>query len=735
MSLILHLSDLHLGTPSGWQLDYTDKFGLDKAAGDTKIDHLRRTLGALGDTLTSLGRALDAVVVSGDLTNANAEDGYAAFPALLAELGAALPGDERIVVVPGNHDADWKKQPGNPAKFKQFLDVVRKPYHSPLISGLDYDRKGRSRQTGSRPKARPILDLGDAVVLALNSADFCGVEEEKTKTPWDDVVAAYRASDTGAAAEAARKLAADELRGLRVQDMARVDKHQLEVLEDRLKASSLASGDDADEDERTRIAVLHHPIGPVSDREEIKGFETLTNLEQVRAFLFDHGFHIVLHGHKHASYLGWDWLLPSGDNLAAIPRRALVVGSPGDFRPAKTVCRLIDTSPDGDRPVAGAPRVRIIDVPGVRIGQSLAPDFRKPSISLAQPFVRSIDVGTPWVVRARTADAAYQQLRDLPIADTAPRPVVSVVENAASAWRLPVNYPEEQDAKWLESLVTWWQHPRPEAVRAFAGSKFNHGERLYAPEDAIRRAALALPSTKAIALLFSADEAGASDREFPSLTAIQLQTTRPASGTGTSLDAVGIYRKQDLSRWWPVNMAELAFIQEEAVKIAVDNAKLDQPVVAGRLVAMATLGLHDTVLPKMAGTALDRAIDLRPDWPHRLAYVAAQPGAETQAEWTEATADIGLEDGDDVLVPSIGLIRLKEALAMHRELGDAPPKFRDLVRAVDVLARNAQVAADTLGPSCPASTRKYWAEQLRGDAVKILRAVRSILKAAGITWN
>jgi len=90
-----------------------------------------------------------------------------------------------------------------------------------------------------------------------------------------------------------------------------------------------------------------------------------------------------------------------------------VVGSPGDFRLGQTVCRLLDTRPGGNQPVAGAPRLRVIDIAGIRTSQAAQVDFAKPSISLAQPFVRSNDIGTPWVVRARTAEAAYQQLRDL----------------------------------------------------------------------------------------------------------------------------------------------------------------------------------------------------------------------------------------------------------------------------------------------------------------------------------
>jgi len=256
--------------------------------------------------------------------------------------------------------------------------------------------------------------------------------------------------------------------------------------------------------------------------------------------------------------------------------------------------------------------------------------------------------------------------------------VISVVEDAASARVLPVNYPEDKDSRWLNSLVEWWQHRRPEAVRAFAGSRFNHGERLYGAENAIKRATLALPL------------------------------------------------------WWPVNMAELAHIQNMAIGFAVDNPTLDKPVVAGRLIAMAAIGMHDTVLPEMAGTALDRAVDLRPDWPHRLAYLAAQPRADTQAEWTEALADVGKATKNDVLVPSIGLDELQAALAMHRDLGDAPARFRRVVRAVDDLARHSAAARDALSRGPSPETRAYWAAELTREATSVLRAVKAVASGAGV---
>jgi 3',5'-cyclic AMP phosphodiesterase CpdA len=733
MSLILHLSDLHLGSPSPIQYNYTDKFGLAASAGDTGTDHLERTLSALGAKLAELSRQLDAVVVSGDLTNANKPDGYDAFGKLLALLGEALPPQARIVVTPGNHDADWKRQPGDTRKFKRFLSAVRGDYCSPLMLGIDYETGSVKAPRAGYHKAKPILELPDAVVVAISSADYCGVEEGRTKTDWPAVLTSYLADErtTGADAEreAAKKMwkqAEEDLRRLRVADMARVDPDQLVELDKLLKRAMPAT---AEEDERVRIAVLHHPIGPVSEEEEVKPFDSLTNLAAVRSFLLQRGFHIVLHGHKHNSYVGWDWLAEPGDETTQ-QWRTFVVCSPGVFRRGKTVCRLIDTRPGDDKVVLGAPRFSLISVNGVGPGQGASLDSETPAISLAQPFVRSENPAAPWVVRARTADAAYQQLRDLQVHEQ-PRQVISIVESPESTAELPSNYPGDWDEKWLSNLVKWWQHPRPEAVRAYLGSQYNHGERLYGGPDAITIAAKALPSSKAIALLITPQEAADPTREYPALTVIQLQAR--TDGTGTRIDVLGIFRKQDLERWWPVNMAELRHIQLKALGIA-STTELPKPVTGGRLIAMTSNGVKENVLPQIAGTALDRAIDLDPGYMQRLAYVARQPQAETVQEWRDALEDIGEVSDGLVLVPSIGIERLSEAVEIVRTLGQPSARLTTLCKRVQRLAERAFAARDALGSQSPASppssqSRTYWSKALREDADAVMSSIRACANA------
>jgi predicted MPP superfamily phosphohydrolase len=733
VSLILHLSDLHLGSPRPWQFDYDDKVGAGPGAGNTDTSHLRRSLRALGKELVHTDRPLDAVVVTGDLTKGNTPEGYAEFAGLLKELGEALPPPERICVIPGNHDVDRDLAPGDPAKLGQFMDAVRPTYGSPLVKGVDYDDESLDLDTGARGESRPILELEDALILCINSADYCGTQEDRTKTDWDEVLAAYRAEEKTVQAKEARDRAAAELGQLRNYDLALVAFRQIEALGELLDDAGVPA--DPDADKRLRIAAIHHPIGVAATRLEIKPFETIANIGEVRSFLRDRGFHLILHGHKHESHAAWDWLVPAGEELDTVPRRALVLGAPGHFRVGGTVCRLIEVCPGGEQAVAGAPRLRIVPVRAPRAGQSFKLSFADPCHSLAQPFMQSGDPETPWVVRARTADAAYQQLRDLPARSDQPRPVISVVEDSASAEVLPTNYAESKDRPELAAVVRWWQLPRPQAVRSYSGSAFNHGERLYpGSEDAIADAARALPSSKAIALLVDPREpglpAGATVLpEFPALTAVQLQRRRRADVE--LLDVVGVFRKQDLELWWPVNMAELRYLQKHALATLRDEDVLSQPVEAGRLITIATLGVHENVLPQMAGTALDRSVDLEPEWIYHLVGLAASRGLDCEAEWERALGDIGRREGNGLLIPDVGIQRLRAVLAVH--LDDAGPgagaDLETLSAPVAALAEVASEAQDALEFRLRPQDRTLvrWQQELAKAVAGVHDALNAIL--------
>ena len=736
MSLILHLSDLHLGPATSGQRDYDDKVGMEGTPGETSIDHLEHTLEALGRALEASGRRLDAIVVTGDLTKGNHEEGYDAFPGLLDLLGGSRPEDSRIVVLPGNHDVDKDLEPGDRRKLARFMDATRRRFSTPLVKGVDYDGSRAHLNPGSRGVPRPIVDLGDAVVVAINSADYCWTREHGTETDWQAVLGSYLAGVKGEAAEAKRKLAAEELKKLRTHDIPRVDKMQINALKRRLNDAGV--DDSPDRDPRLRIAAIHHPISPATDEEEIKPFEVITNLAIVRTLLFNRGFHLVLHGHKHSAYAAWEWLAPPLDDLGQRQHRAMVLGAPGVFLTGETVCRLIEVCPEGQVAVAGAPTVRVIPIAGVDPSGAIDLDLTAhPKHSLAQPNLGRETLMTPWVVEAEKADAVYEQVRDLPVGEETPRAVISVVTDPASTADFPSNYPVGEGVPPLEDLVEWWQLPRPEAVKSYSGSEFNHGERLYGDEDTIRMAVQALPSSKAFALLIRPGEAGAPLRESPAFLEVQLGARR-VGARRYMLDVIGSYRKQDLDLWWPVNMAELARIQHAAVAAANDLKQLKSQWTQGRLTAIAMQGVHDDVLPQMAGTMLDRAVDLRPEWIYRLAYLAARPDSaaedsEVFNEWRKALGDIGELPPGGLLVPSVGIRRLHATLATYPKI-ETTPEFRDLVRAIGKLADRAESAAASLRRSPEEgnseSSLQGWADQLKDLARECEKALRKSVRKA-----
>jgi hypothetical protein len=124
---ILHLSDLHFGTQ----------------------DDARTWAGQLAEDLSGglNCKRLDALIVSGDVGTRSGPEEYAAakmfLDALCAELG---PGPEGIVIVPGNHDLNWKQ--------------AKKGYS--LMDREDYD--------GDLSKVRHV-EVGDEVIRVQNNDD------------------------------------------------------------------------------------------------------------------------------------------------------------------------------------------------------------------------------------------------------------------------------------------------------------------------------------------------------------------------------------------------------------------------------------------------------------------------------------------------------------------------------------------------------------------------------------
>lgn len=148
---VLHLSDLHfgaLGTEAPWY---------DQLAADLRYE-------------LSLNR-LDAVIVSGDISNRAEPEEYQAaqrfFQQLMSEF--SLP-PQKIVLVPGNHDSNWR------LSRKAYTPVRRIDYKGALVPGLYIDggeHYVELRSEGDyKERFEPFADFYEAVRLEPYSLEY-----------------------------------------------------------------------------------------------------------------------------------------------------------------------------------------------------------------------------------------------------------------------------------------------------------------------------------------------------------------------------------------------------------------------------------------------------------------------------------------------------------------------------------------------------------------------------------
>jgi 3',5'-cyclic AMP phosphodiesterase CpdA len=681
MSVILHVSDLHLGKDQPWERATDDKSGIVPQDENSRLAVIRTSLAAVKDYLAAHELGLHAVVVSGDITTAHDEEGFKRFGELLGAVKLAEP--DRIIVVPGNHDVDRDRDPGTPAKYLRFLEHTRAiGIRTPFCDGVD---------TSDASEAQPILELEDCVIAAVNSANWCGVGVRSAKQ------AVHR------------------------YDAARVSERQLDYLTDQLR--------DHDTGSKVRILLLHHHLLPVTEDEETKPFESFTNLARLRSWISHHRFHVVLHGHKHHSVITWDHVYDFEDH-AVSATRVLVVSAPTPTSWGAPVCRIIRVGEaTGRKVVPHAPRLVIDTVDAERHERRITPviasvDLHEPHAS--PPALVAID--------AETADAAYERL----VSELARRPgrllnVTCVVRRPDSAEALPTNFAANlvDPQRWFDDAVTWWQSATPSLV-ASGDAPFNHGARLYATGTAageLDMAAKLLGSTKAMVFLTTNHELR--NRPAPAFVAIQLVVASDARGD--RLDCIGYFRKQDLTLWWPVNVAELRAIQKHVLDLGTERA-----LRAGHLVTIAAEAIHDDVMPKLSGTVIDRAVDLRPDVLMKMAYEAAHgPSDPTDpaqrdaihALWSKTFEDIGrLTDGDVEDFPSLGIARLLDHLRVFRDVGNRN-NVDLLIKRLEAVYDRAHRAKVT---SRTGSDRRAFAKELFALIGSVLDAVEDSLSKVGL---
>jgi predicted phosphodiesterase len=641
------------------------------------------------------GDAYDAIVVSGDVTQAGAQEGFDAFGDFLDLLGDTRPATDRILVVPGNHDVSWETPSSSQERYERFLGATReKGYVTPLIDGIDFEANELSGHENERLKRYPhIVEHDDFLIVGLNSSNWCGVladyDPGSIEQPMLDSEAWTQLLDEIADPNQ-RKRAERSLTSLRLHDVPRVSWAQLNALSRLLHDLMLDKGDG-----RLRVAVLHHHLLPVSGEEELKTFESITDLAAVRRFLRTFGFHVVLHGHKHrgAVYVDAGSLPESrlGDS-----RQIFVVAAPADSKPTEELFRVLEVG--GTR---GGHWLLAHTYPALEPGgPDPIPSTQEIPVWTAEQGPRR-DIN----VRGETRDDVYARVQALFHSPETPHFVsnlLCVIDNSQGADSRPASYQSIEHPspdKWFTDVVAWWQRPRS---RLLSFREFNHGERIsdrYG--DQLERAARALEddvetSRACVVLVDPAREAGSINRNFPAFVAAQLKLAEVSSGH-RRLDVIGIFRKQEMMYWWAINVAELASMQKAVFDELSRAGRLKVGVSFGTISTFSVMAYVGTDIPEVDVAGLDLALD-DPGKLTRMATAVVTGAADeaAAADWNLAFDEMSRLRGGRLVIPRRGwaeLVALLEAVE-----GLAPDKVGPVLIRLRELSDVVELAGSSSKP-------------------------------------
>jgi 3',5'-cyclic AMP phosphodiesterase CpdA len=271
---VVHLSDLHFG-PSHRFGGQTTASGDRVADGPSLLDSLKADLASVLSGEAPETSAPILIAVTGDLTDAAEPEQFEEAATFILGLEKFLEDrTARTVIVPGNHDVLYQK-----AKIDSRLSAWR---------AFSLDRLGRNIVGQNKHPFTLVYDeyaeSHGAIIAAINSAGFV----EKSKPD---------------------------------QDRGRISRDGITDLDSQLR--SLSADDDL-----IRIALVHHhPILIPDLVEERRGYDAIVDGGDLLRVLRRHGFHLILHGHKHLPF-----------NFSEDSRAAYSTRQPREQRPILVVC-------------------------------------------------------------------------------------------------------------------------------------------------------------------------------------------------------------------------------------------------------------------------------------------------------------------------------------------------------------------------------------------------------------
>jgi 3',5'-cyclic AMP phosphodiesterase CpdA len=323
---ILHLTDLHFGrlTEAEDSLFLDDnKESIPSGLRESIINRFYHILDNAEEALKA-----DAIAVTGDITTRGAEDGFQIFADRTAPyLQKLVPSPASICVVPGNHDVAWKLRRSDEhlfdIKFDSFKKMVQKVGATTCLiptgtvsdaadSGLSFHDVGKDDPTPIYVNAEKRL-----LILCINSAIRCGEVNEyrrsQIETPLNDSLRELeeikqRLQYTNPDAKERLEVLEVRLKQLKdraaiqtIFDVAHVTESQIMRLSSKLRY--LQQQHAKEWSSFLRVAIMHHHLTPFAGQAtEHKSYDLVTDAANVRDFLADFRFHLVLTGHKHQPY-------------------------------------------------------------------------------------------------------------------------------------------------------------------------------------------------------------------------------------------------------------------------------------------------------------------------------------------------------------------------------------------------------------------------------------------------
>ncbi len=604
---------------------------------------------------------------------------------------------------------------------------------------MDIDEQGAPV---SGAAAVPLLEALDKsfLLVGMNSCNY-SASREATKLISEKELDALKARDPS---DEIVQHALQELERRRAVDAARISIGQLTALRRLLVSRPTPDGLGP-----ARILGLHHQLLPVTETEEYKPYESISNLGQLRTFIRTNGVSVVLHGHKHVPKAYLDQTHEAVDVAVGLQefrrRQPILVSAVAaigrDFPIGAEMARLVNVSAQYSR----VRPISIFSVPAIGAGGNfLSSSFPRLGMTVASsPKI----VDPVPVFEGDGVNDVYEQLL-VRFAEESPTDsltsIVCRIWGGASALRMPTSYVAAAGGgvseKTFQEIVDWWQNPDPKLRPPL----FNHGQRIhnYPPDisqlDGVVAAIAKAPgTTRGVVIMLSPAEDRIDDpsRKVPAFCLAQfvLDTAQ------RRLNCIGYFRKQQMRVWWPVNVCELARLQKEVVtRLPASGGPIG--VVAGEIVTVSAVGIAGTSRPRVMVPLIDRRAAESPETIWALALDLGRRGGCTNeaidelaslfADWEPAP----VTEPDGVPIALDGLEVLEKAL---RVVGDREgvPGVAVLAEVIHDLHYDNSAYATLDDKPQDASEREihysHWSHQTKRKIDQALNAARALRKPQG----